>query len=89
VFAIAAMKQGHIIVDGCVHVIPNSGHHNMTWMSNQVTIMKTMYGANELNLVNRDTESLTLSKHNMATTIPFSEFPVNFYQFKKTIRQGY
>lgn len=51
VFAAAAKKKGHIVVDEQVHVIPNGGHHNMTWMRNQATIMRTMHAAPQLSEV--------------------------------------
>ena len=50
VFADAAMDKGHTIVDNSVHVIPDGGHLNMTWMRNQAAIIRSMHCSPELNL---------------------------------------
>ena len=31
-FAKATMQSGHRVIDSTVHVLPNGGHHTMTWM---------------------------------------------------------
>lgn len=62
VFADAAMKEGHTVVDNNVHVIPNGGHHNMTWMRNQADIMRSMHCSPILSLEKEYSESLAGTK---------------------------
>lgn len=43
VFAEAATQKGHKVVDNIVHVLPNGGHHNLTWMRNLTDAAKSMH----------------------------------------------